>query len=226
MTIWQIPDTIEEARAIQDNLRQELHLEWEDKHIRTIAGIDCSFPNDQSRAVIVLMDYATLAVQSQIICDAPVTFPYVPGFLSFREIPVILKAIDRLETAPDLFIIDGQGTAHPRRLGIAAHLGMVLDLPTLGVAKSRLCGTHKILPEEAGSETPLMDKGERIGTVLRSKARCNPLYISPGHKMSHEKAMEITRNCLRGYRLPEPTRLADKLSKEKEAAPVNFALLP
>lgn len=210
------PKTPADGVLVQNELRHKVSLASDFGTLNVIAGVDCSFPaEDVSRAVIVLMDAATLQPLEHVIADAPVAFPYIPGFLSFREIPVIVEALKKLKREPDLFMVDGQGVAHPRRLGIAAHLGVLLDRPAIGVAKSRLCGTHKALGEEKFSQTPLMDKQERIGTLLRSKEKCLPLFISPGHKVSHEDALDIAARCLTKYRLPEPTRQADKLSKLK-----------
>jgi deoxyribonuclease V len=142
----------------------------------------------------------------------PTTFPYIPGLLSFREIPAVLTAMKLLLIRPDLLLCDGQGIAHPRRLGIAAHLGMLLDIPSIGVAKSRLIGTHDELPKEKGASVPLMDKSEQIGIVLRTRTHVKPLYISPGHCVSIETARELVMKCVTRYRLPETTRLAHTLA--------------
>lgn len=177
--------------------------------VRLAAGVDVSSAKDDPllTAGIVVWDRRTGSIVEAVSARCPATFPYVPGLLSFREIPAILQAVKRLTLVPDVWLVDGQGIAHPRRLGIAAHLGVLLDRPTIGVAKSRLTGSHAALPPEAGSETPLLDGDEWIGTVLRSKSRCNPLYLSPGHLIDHPSTVLIVKACLRGYRLPEPTRL-------------------
>ena len=142
------------------------------------------------------------------------TFPYIPGLLSFREIPVLLDAIARLRSRPQLLVVDGHGIAHPRRFGIASHLGVVADVPTIGCAKSRLTGKHEEPGPLPGDCSPLLSRdGELIGRVVRTKARTRPLFVSIGHKIGLETAVEIVLRCLRGYRLPEPTRLADRLSK-------------
>jgi deoxyribonuclease V len=140
----------------------------------------------------------------------------VPGLLSFRELPVVLDALAKLRTDPDVLMLDGQGIAHPRRLGLASHLGVYLDRPTVGCAKSRLTGSHAEVGPAAGDSAPLVDRGETIGTVLRSKANSNPLYISVGNKLSLPSAVEIVRRCLRGYRLPEPTRMADVVAGQAQ----------
>lgn len=163
-----------------------------------------------SVAMLRLKDLAVLELHQ---CYEPVSFPYITGLLAFREIPAILKALSGLDVMPDILMVDGHGIAHPRRLGIAAHLGVLLDRPAFGVAKSRLCGKHEVLGEEKGNMQPLMDKGEQIGMVLRSKRGCNLLFISAGHRVSLETSVELTLRCLTKYRLPEPTRVADKYSK-------------
>jgi deoxyribonuclease V len=159
-------------------------------------------------AGIVVWDRWADTVVDTASVTAETSFPYVPGLLSFREIPALLQAVRMLGTVPDAWMVDGQGIAHPRRLGIAAHLGLALDAPTVGCAKSILCGTHGRLGKKPGSETPLVHEDERIGTVLRSKAKTNPLIVSPGHLCDHASASALVRACLRGYRMPEPTRLA------------------
>lgn len=214
------PATAREAVPIQNELRAHVRIADDYGTITTIAGVDCSYDRaaNTTRAVIALIDFASLKPLTSFIADVETAFPYVPGFLSFREIPAILAALSRLDAPPGLLMVDGQGIAHPRRLGIAAHLGALLDLPAIGVAKSRLTGTHEEPGPLRGSHTPLHDKGEIIGTVLRSRDHTAPLYISPGHRVGVEAALAITLRCLTRYRLPEPTRIADKISKSREAA--------
>jgi deoxyribonuclease V len=216
LSFW--PATVEEAVRVQDDLRHAVSLRDDFGTLRTVAGIDCSYDlaRNLSRAVIVLMDAHTLESFYSVHAFAPTVFPYVPGFLSFREAPVILKALSCLPQPPDLLMVDGQGVAHPRRLGIAAHLGVLTGLPAIGVAKSLLTGRYSGPGEAKGDMAPLLDKGERIGTVLRSKEKCNPLFISPGHRVSQDRALAIVRSCLKTYRLPEPTRIADMMSKWKD----------
>lgn len=216
-----LPTEIPEAVAMQQELRHQVRLENDFGTIKYIAGIDCSYDLDRdlSRAVIVLMDYQTLEPFASVQAFAKTVFPYVPGFLSFREVPVIQEALSCLPQQPDLLMVDGQGIAHPRRLGIAAHLGVLTGLPAIGVAKSKLFGRYEEPGDRKGGVSQLMDKDERIGTVLRSKDKCNPLFISPGHRVSQQSAVDITLHCLRNYRLPEPTRIADMMSKWKEAKP-------
>lgn len=212
-----MPESPAEARAIQNELRAKLRIGDETSHFTTIAGVDVGYDivRNLAHASLVVMKLETLAVLEQVQCFTPVAFPYVPGLLSFREIPAILAALSRLQTTPDLFMVDGHGIAHPRRMGIAAHLGVLLDAPSFGVAKSRLTGKFAEPDMHKGSQTPLMAGNEQIGMVLRSKDKVKPLFISAGHKISLNTAVEVTLHCLTRYRLPEPTRLADKLSKCK-----------
>lgn len=178
--------------------------------MRTLAGVDASY-RDQGQAAVVLLSFPDLMVQAQAVSAAASVFPYVPGLLSFREIPLVLDALGRLPR-PDLLLVDGHGYAHPRRLGIASHLGVYLDIPSIGCAKSRLVGTYEEPGPKPGDCTPLRHRGEIIGAVVRSKLRSRPLFISCGHRIELDTAVEIVLRCLRGYRLPEPTRLADKLA--------------
>ncbi len=210
-------DSVAQAIALQDELRYKVRLMDDLREPRLVAGVDVSYDKkaDLTRAFVVLVDFQSLQPRASVTASLPTSFPYVPGLLSFREIPAILQALQRLDALPDLLMVDGQGIAHPRRLGIAAHLGVITDCPAIGVAKSRLTGRFEIIGPQKGSTAPLMDKNERIGTVLRSKEKTNPLFISPGHRVSHETALKLTLHCLTRYRLPEPTRLADKLSKMK-----------
>lgn len=208
-----------EAVALQDQLRRQTSLKNDFGTLHTIAGVDVSHSLENvSTAAIVLLDIRDMRVIDSVRETAETDFPYIPGFLSFREIPVICKALEKLSQRPDLLIVDGQGVAHPRRMGIAAHLGVVMDMPAIGVAKSRLTGRYTLPGPQKGDHSDLMDGKEKIGAVLRSKINCLPLFISPGHKIDHETALELTLRMLTRYRLPEPTRLADKLSKVKEVA--------
>lgn len=183
--------------------------------VRLIAGVDVGYDMqlNMGRASIVLMDVKSLQPVATSLAFLQVTFPYISGLLSFREIPVILKALAGLPHTPDLLMVDGQGIAHPRRLGIAAHLGVVTGLPAIGVAKSLLTGKFVEPGVMKGDVSPLMDRGERIGTVLRSRDHTRPLFISAGHRIGQDAALGFVLQCLTRYRLPEPTRLADKLSK-------------
>lgn len=210
-----VPVSDAEARAAQEALRAKLRLKDDFAPIRTIAGIDVGYDStqDMAHASVVTMSPDVLQPIEQVQSFTPVTFPYIPGLLSFREIPVILAALANLKTVPDLLMVDGQGIAHPRRMGIAAHLGVLLDMPSLGVAKRRLTGRFEMPGVEKGSQSPLMAGKEQIGVVLRSRDGVAPLFVSPGHRVSMQTAVDLTLKCLTKYRLPEPTRVADKLSK-------------
>lgn len=167
-----------------------------------------------ARAAVVLLSYPELEIVERHVYEEPVRMPYIPGLLSFREIPCILGAFAQLKQQPDLVMVDGQGIAHPRRLGIASHLGLWLDLPTIGCAKSILTGHHTPVGEEVGAWVPLRADGETIGAVLRTRAHVKPMIVSPGHRISLETSLRYVLACSKGYRLPEPTRQADKLSKD------------
>jgi deoxyribonuclease V len=203
----------EEAIRVQKEMRQRLVLEWDDRPVRTIGGGDVSIKPDTARAAIVVIRFPELTPVEAVTADAPLVFPYFPGLLSFREGPAVLAAWKRLENKPDLLMFDGQGIAHPRGDGIASHMGLWLERPTIGVAKSRLYGKHEEVGPRHGDHADLVDRnGTVIGTVLRSKERTNPLYISPGHLMDVRHATEFVLACLSGYRLPEPTRWAHKVA--------------
>jgi deoxyribonuclease V len=188
--------------------------------VKLVAAADVAFVDRPyrrqpalARAAVVLLSYPDLAVVERHVVEAPVTFPYVPGLLSFRETPALARAFEALKGRPDLLLVDGQGCAHPRRFGLACHLGVLLDLPAIGCAKSRLCGEHGVLPDAAGSRVPLADGDEVIGLVLRTRDGVAPLYVSVGHRIGLNEAAEWVLRLCRGYRLPEPVRLADRLSK-------------
>jgi len=200
-----------EAVALQKELRRRLaHKPVDPAALHVIAGMDvsCTRFNPVLTAGIILWDRDTERVLEAVSVQRESEFPYIPGLLSFREIPVLLEAWKRLTIRPDAILVDGQGIAHPRRLGIAAHAGLLLGIPTVGVGKSKLTGTHGDVGPNAGDSVPLMDGSEHIGTVLCTKAKSNPLFVSPGNNIDLRSAVEIVRRCLRGYRLPEPTRLA------------------
>lgn len=215
--VFKTPANAAQAIAIQKGLAGQVVLKNRFTTLKTVAGVDVSYDlkTNRSHAAIVFMRLDDLQPVVSLKAELPTAFPYVPGLLSFREIPVILEGLARLPETPDLLMVDGQGVAHPRRLGIAAHLGVITDIPAIGVAKSRLTGTFALPESEKGDQSPLMDRGELIGAVLRSKQKVNPLFISPGHLVDHETAVKLVLSCLTRYRLPEPTRLADKLSKTR-----------
>ena len=209
---WDV--TPQQAKDIQLELRNYIDLQDRLGTINYVAGIDVGFEknNTVTRAAIAVLRFPELELCDQSIARLPTTFPYIPGYLSFREVPAVLKAFAGLRQAPDLLLCDGQGIAHPRRLGIAAHLGVITDLPSIGVAKSRLIGTHDEVGEEKGSWVPLMDKGECIGAVLRTRTGVKPLYISAGHRICLETSIDYVMRCLTRYRLPETTRWAHRLA--------------
>ena len=186
-----------------------------------IAGLDVAFEDGGkvTRGAVVVLRLTDLAPVASAVARRPTGFPYIPGLLSFREVPVLLDALAMLDIRPDILMCDGHGLAHPRRLGIACHLGLLTGLPAIGVAKSRLCGSHEEPGPEKGDWTPLTDtpKGgarkERLGAVLRTRAGVKPVYVSTGHRVSLRTALALTLRCATRYRLPEPVRLADKLSK-------------
>ncbi len=214
-TSFPIPENANEARRIQEQLRGKVTLSDDFGAIETIAGVDVGYDpkNNLSRASIALLNATTLVPIRTVSLATPTPFPYIPGLLSFREIPAILAALEQLGMLPDLLMVDGHGIAHPRRLGVAAHLGVLTGLPAIGVAKSRLCGRYDEPGLKKGDRSALTDKDEKIGTVLRSRDRVKPLFISPGHRIGHASALDVAWRCLTRYRLPEPTRLADKASK-------------
>ena len=186
---------------------------------RLIGGADVGFEQggEITRAAMVLLSYPELELVEYQIARIPTTMPYIPGFLSFREYPALLAAWEKLSRKPDLLFVDGHGISHPRRLGVASHFGLLVDVPTIGVEKKRLCGKFEPLGPEPGALAPLMDKGEQLAWVWRSKARCNPLFIATGHRISLDSALGWVQRCTRGYRLPEPTRWADAVASGRPA---------
>lgn len=186
---------------------------------RFIGGADVGFEQEGTvtRAAIAILHYPSLQLVEYQIARIPTVMPYVPGLLSFRECPGLLAAWEQLVQKPDLLFVDGHGISHPRRLGVASHFGLLVDVPTIGVAKKRLCGQSAPLSEAAGSQSALMDHDEQIGWVWRSKARCNPLFISTGHRVSLNSALMWVKRCQQGYRLPEPTRWADAVASQRPA---------
>lgn len=221
MKIQQIhswPATVEEAITIQETLQnQVITTDVLKEPIKYVAGVDMGFLEDGtiSRAAVAVLSFPDLQVVETSLAYRPTSFPYIPGFLSFREIPALLDALEKIQTIPDIILCDGQGIAHPRRLGIACHLGVIVDIPTIGVAKSLLIGKHEELPETKGSWQPLIHKKETIGAVLRTRTGVKPLYISSGHRISLPTAIDYVLRCTPKYRLPETTRIADKLASDR-----------
>ena len=207
------------ARALQVELAGKVSLrDGYATPLRTIAGFDVGFEDggDTTRAAAVLLDADTLEVLASEIARIPTRMPYIPGLLSFRELPALLLALKALPRAPDLAFVDGHGIAHPRGLGIAAHFGVATGLPSIGVAKKILVGSGSEPHALRGAYTPLRHKGAQLGWLLRSKLRCNPLVVSPGHKVSMASAADLVMRFTGSYRLPEPTRLADRLASRRD----------
>lgn len=214
---WQV--SAAEAISIQGKLAAQISKVGDFATVRLVAGVDISSPSLRAgveRGAVVVLRYPELTVAEVVTVERAVTFPYVPGILSFREAPIILAALEKLTITPDLLLVDGQGLAHPRRLGLASHLGLLLDMPAIGCAKSRLIGSHAPVASEAGSWTELTDEGEVVGAALRTKDGVKPLYISIGHKIDLETAVSWVLACCKGYRLPEPTRLAHLAASGRE----------
>lgn len=205
---WQIAR--DQAMQIQRDLAAMISRRNEVGDILLVAGVDISAPDSEgfARAAVAVLSYPELKLKETKVVQQQVTFPYVPGLLSFRESPLILAVCEKLNTDPDLILVDGQGIAHPRRLGLASHLGLLWDKPTIGCAKSRLCGEHQLVPPQPGSYAEIIDNSEVIGAALRTKQGAGPLYVSIGHKVDLQAAISWVLRCCRGLRLPEPTRLA------------------
>lgn len=211
-----------DAIALQKRLAGRVEREDRLAEVRHVAGVDIGFEEagEITRAAVVVLGLprgngGEWELVEQAVHREPTRMPYVPGLLSFREVPAALSACAKLATRPQLVMVDGQGIAHPRRLGVASHLGLWLDLPTIGVAKSRLCGTHTEPGPERGDWVPLRDGDEVIGAVLRSRARVKPVFVSPGHRISLPSALDWVIRCLGRTKLPEPTRLADRLASRR-----------
>ena len=198
----------EEAVAIQRALASRVVRDDRLGEVRRIAGVDVGFGQGVTRAAVAVLSYPALELLTVSRAERPTTFPYVPGLLSFREAPAVLDAYERLEVEPDLLVVDGQGYAHPRRFGIACHLGVLLDKPAIGSAKSILVGRHGDLGEEQGAIAELIDRGEVVGLAVRTKVRVKPVFVSVGHRISLATAARYVLACVRGYRLPEPQRQA------------------
>lgn len=216
---WNV--TPKEAIETQQRLRSQVRIAPIDiSKLRTVAGADLSYDkgSDIVYAGIVVLSYPSLELIEQVGVTTRATFPYIPGLLSFRETPALLEAWERLSIFPDALIADGQGIAHPRRFGIACHLGVLLDLPTVGCGKSLLVGRHGPLAEERGSESALVDHGEVVGVALRTRDGVSPVYVSPGHQADIPTAAELVLRCVKNVRLPETTRLAHGFVNELRRA--------
>ncbi|SHJ15364.1 Endonuclease V [Hymenobacter daecheongensis DSM 21074] len=210
------PLIVRELTQVQQEMRSHVRLLPLGHEPAFIAGCDSSFPTPETiLSVVVLLRFPSLEVVEKVWHAGPVEVPYIPGLLSFREAPNVLKAYEKLRQKPDIIMVDGHGIAHPRRMGIAAHIGVLLDMPTFGVAKQKLTGAYQEPGHAKGSTSLLLDKsGEVLGEVIRSKDKVLPLFVSPGHRCDQATATRLTLACLRGYKLPEPTRLADHWAEE------------
>ena len=214
---WDVTPT--EAVAIQRSLRERAVARDDLGVVRTVAGVDVGFEQAGrvARAAVAVLRLPGLEPVAEALARAPTRFPYVPGLLSFREVPVVLEALAGLREPPDVILVDGQGYAHPRRFGIACHLGVWTGLPAIGVAKTRLIGEHGTVPEGRGEWCPLLDGGEIIGAVLRTRAGVTPIYVSTGHRVGLATAIDLVMRCVTRYRLPETTRRAHRLASERMA---------
>jgi deoxyribonuclease V len=197
---------------LQDQLAWQVVRETQLGLVATVAGIDASFGGGLARAAVAVLSYPGLQVIESAVAARPVTFPYVPGLLSFREGPAVLDALDKLKSPPDLLIFDGHGLAHPRRFGLACHLGLLVDIPAIGCAKSRLCGQYEEPGPHRGDTMPLIDKGEVVGAAVRTRAGVKPVFVSIGHRVDLPTSIHYVLACCRGYRLPETTRWAHRLA--------------
>lgn len=208
------PDTVAKARAVQEELRARLILEDDFGAVTRVAGADAGFDEGgrMIRAAVAVLSFPELELVDQAVVRRETGFPYVPGYLSFREIPSVLEALDALPEPPHLLLCDGHGYAHPRRFGLACHLGVLSDLPSIGVAKSRLIGAYEEPGPEKGDWTPLLEDGEIVGAVVRTRRNVKPLFVSIGHLVSLESAVALTLRCTTRYRLPETTRHAHRLA--------------
>ncbi len=210
MHSWQV--TPKEAVEIQKQLCGQVVLHDDLGKIDYVAGVDVGFEDEGrvTRAAIAVLEFPLLALREVSIARCRTNFPYVPGLLSFRELPAVVKALDKLKQTPDLLLCDGQGYAHPRRFGIACHLGVLTGIAAIGVGKTRLLGTHKPVASQHGAWQPLLDNAETIGAVLRTRVDVKPIYVSAGHRISLNTAIAYVLRCTTCYKLPETTRQAHK----------------
>ena len=201
-----------EALEIQRRLSAKVSKERSFEEVRTVAGVDVGFKGEVARAAVVVLSYPQLRPLDYSVAEVAVEFPYIPGLLAFREGPSVLAALEKLTIEPDLFIFDAQGLAHPRRMGLATHIGIIIDKPSIGCAKSRLCGRHHQPGPERGSYVHLYDDDEVIGAVVRTRTGVKPLYVSIGHRIDLQSAIEYVLSCCRDHRLPETTRYAHRVA--------------
>lgn len=199
-----------EAIALQTHLATKLRDRPIVSPLRLVAGVDVSVKDGWSQAAIVVMSYPKLDIQETVLARLPVTYPYIPGLLTFREGPVLVEAFSKMRLEPDVFIFDGMGRIHPRRMGIAAHMGLWLDKPTIGCGKTHYIGEYQMPAPHRGAFSPLMHHGEQLGVVLRTRDHVKPLYISAGHLADIDSAIALVLGCTLRYRLPEPVRAAHR----------------
>ncbi len=206
-----------EAIALQEALKPRLELADRLPRLRRVAGVDVGFESGgvMARAAAVVLDWPALTVVEEAVARRETAFPYVPGLLAFRELPAVVAALESLRTTPDLLFCDGHGIAHPRRFGIACHLGLLADRPAVGVGKTRLVGADVEPARERGARVPLVDGGEVVGAVLRTRTAVRPVYVSPGHRVSLDTAVDLVLAAAPRYRLPEPIRAADRLASAR-----------
>ena len=202
----------DQAVRLQRELAEEVVTEGDPGGVRKVAGVDVGVKGERTRAAVVVLSFPELEILDWAVAEGKVEFPYIPGLLSFRECPIVLRAFEGLSTEPEVVIVDGQGIAHPRRLGIASHLGLFLEVPTVGCAKSRLWGMHGQPGAQAGSYTYLYDRGQVIGAVVRTRDKVKPVYVSPGHLIGLGPAIRLILATCSGYRLPEPIRWAHRIA--------------
>jgi deoxyribonuclease V len=212
---WKV--TPDQAKSIQNRLRSKIVKHDDFEEIHKVAGVDIGLHHKQTkaRAAVVILSYPDLELIEQQLSEMSLEMPYIPGLLSFREIPPLIKAFEKVTNEPDLVIADGQGIAHPRRLGLASHLGLIIDKPTIGCAKSVLCGEYEKPDKKAGSTSYLYDDDEIIGAAVRTRTNVNCVFISIGHEISLESAIHYTLKCCTKYKLPQTTRLAHRLASRK-----------
>lgn len=219
-TCFRAPGSVAEARAIQRALRKKVRIHPLRKQPRFVAGLDASFSGGKTgrvRAAACLFTYPGLTPVEDSTAEMEISFPYVPGLLTFREGPALLRALSRLKQTPDLLLFDGQGIAHPEGMGIASHMGLLLHIPSIGCAKSRLVGEHREPGMKRGSRARLILDGRTVGAVLRTRDGVKPVFVSPGHGIDLEGAIRVVLRCASRYRLPEPLRRADHLSRKQAA---------
>lgn len=212
------PGTPDRARQVQIYLLKKLKLLPLRSRPRILAAADAAFTDELVLAACCLFSFPGLEFLEEQTAIEPVKFPYVPGFLSFREGPAAYRALLKLSRKPDLLLIDGQGIAHPRRLGLATFIGIILETPSVGCAKSRLVGDFRMPARTEGSFSQLVHKGELVGYVLRTRTAVRPVFVSPGHLVDHQDALNLVRECLRGFRVPEPLRRAHQLTQKLKLA--------